>query len=400
MGESILVGVTGGIAAYKTPALVRAFTSAGRDVHVVTTRSATKFVSPLVLATLSGNPVHTSLWAKRNTPSVAHITLADRAAVAVVAPATANILAKLAWGICDDLLTTVLAAVTCPVLLCPSMNVNMFRRPAVQRNLEILKELGYRIAEPETGWLACGWTGPGRMPEPEEIAERTLLLVGPHDLKGERILVTAGPTEEPIDPVRVLTNRSSGKMGVAVARRAAMRGAEVTLVAGPLKVKPPVGVKTVSASTALDMQQKVMDLFPAMDAVVKAAAVSDFRPASLHPHKIKKNEPMFGSIALTQNPDILRGLGEIKRPEQILIGFAAETHDPEANARKKLIEKRLDMLVLNDVSKEGAGFDGDTNIVRFLYPDGREEQTGLLLKEAVADLILDRLKEMRLERTA
>jgi phosphopantothenoylcysteine decarboxylase/phosphopantothenate--cysteine ligase len=399
MSDSILVGVTGGIAAYKTPMLVRALASAGHDVHVVMTRAATKFVSPLVLATLSGNPARTNMWARRGEPSVEHILLADRAAAAVVAPATANVLAKLAWGICDDLLTTTLSAVTCPTLLCPSMNVNMLRNRATQRNLQTLKELGYHILEPENGWLACGWTGPGRMPEPEEIADRALMLLGPHDLRGEAILVTAGPTEEPLDPVRYLTNRSSGRMGAAIARRAAMRGADVTLVAGPLKVKPPAGVRTVRVRTALDMFEKVMELFPKMSAVIKAAAVADFRPATVRDRKIKKCDFEPTALELVENPDILRTLGERKRPGQVLIGFAAETDDVEVNARKKLLDKHVDMLVVNDVRREGAGFDGDTNIVRFLCPDGRDEETGLLSKDAVADLILDRLKRIRNERT-
>ncbi len=394
MSATVLLGITGGIAAYKTPLLVRLLKKADRDVHVVMTQAATQFVTPLTLATLSQNRVHDDMWHERYQPQVDHISLADRADLAVIAPATANTVGKLAAGIADNMLTTVLMAVTCPVLICPSMNVNMYRNPIFRDNLEKLKKLGYRILEPDEGWLACGWEGEGRMPDPEIIVQEIDRMLGPDDLVGERILVTSGPTEEPLDPVRFITNLSSGKMGVAVARRAACRGADVTLVAGPMKVDAPRGVKHVAVRTAQDMHDKVMELAPEMGVVIKAAAVADFRPSVQSGKKLKK-ERIGSSIELVKTPDILLNLGKNKRRDQILVGFAAETSDVLKNGRKKLKEKNLDMLVLNDVSKPGAGFNHDTNIVRLLHRSGEEEQMEIMPKEAVADLILDRVRELR-----
>jgi phosphopantothenoylcysteine decarboxylase/phosphopantothenate--cysteine ligase len=398
MKGSLLLGISGGIAAYKAPLLVRLFVQAEMNVHVVMTRAAGQFVTPMTLATLSGNEVHDDMWADPRKPSVEHISLADKADVAVIAPATANIIGKMAAGIADDMLTTVLLAVTCPVLVCPSMNVNMYRNPVVQANLSKLKDLGYHVMAPDSGYLACGWTGDGRLPEPEAILDETLKLITERDLEGERILVTAGPTEEPLDPVRFLTNRSSGKMGVAVASRAAARGASVTLVAGPLKVLPPAGVRLISVRTAREMRDSVTKIFPDSDVVVKAAAVADFRPSKESSNKTKKQD-MESSISLVKNPDILKGLAKIKRKNQILVGFAAETQDVLKNGRAKLKKKNLDMLVLNDVSKSGAGFDYDTNIVRFLHRSGEEEQMEIMSKEKVADLILDRVIAMRRQVT-
>jgi len=394
MSTTVLLGITGGIAAYKTPSLVRLLVQAGMEVHIIMTRAATHFVTPLTLATLSGNPVHEDMWADRNRPSVEHISLADMPDLAVIAPATANVIGKIAGGIADDLLTTVFMAVTAPILLCPSMNVNMYRNPVVQENIEKLRQLNYHIMEPESGWLACGWEGEGRMPEPESIVSGVLSILSPRDLEGERILVTAGPTEEPLDPVRFLTNRSSGKMGVAVARRAAARGAEVTLVAGPIKIPTPKGVRCIPVRTALEMHARVIEAFPAMDVVIKAAAVADFRPATFNEGKMKKDD-IGTSLRLVKNPDILKILGEKKRKDQILVGFAAETQDVLKNARAKLKRKNVDMLVLNDVGRPGAGFDFDTNIVHLLHRSGSEEKLDLMSKDKVADVILDRVKEMR-----
>jgi phosphopantothenoylcysteine decarboxylase/phosphopantothenate--cysteine ligase len=394
MQDSVLLGISGGIAAYKTPALVRLLVQAEFDVHVVMTQSATKFVTPLTLAALSGNPVFQDMWGDRHRPSVEHISLADRADIAVIAPATANVIGKIASGIADDMLTTVFMAVTRPVVICPSMNTNMFRNPVVQANITKLADMGYHIMDPASGYLACGWTGEGRMPEPEAITERILSLLRPGDLTGLRILVTAGPTEEPLDPVRFLTNRSSGKMGVAVCRRAAARGASVTLVAGPLKVAPPEHVKTFRVRTAQEMHDRVLELFPEVDVIIKAAAVADFRPAVAYDSKIKK-ENMEYSVSLVKNPDILKALGKLKRSDQILVGFAAETKDVLENGRAKLKAKNLDMLVLNDVSMPGAGFDCDTNIVLFLHRSGKEEQLEIMSKETVADCILDRVLDLR-----
>ena len=398
MASRVLLGITGGIAAYKAPWLVRLLVTAGLDVHVVMTKAATQFVTPLTLATVSGNPVYEEMWGDRHRPQVEHISLADRADVAVIAPATANIIGKIASGIADDLLTTIVMALTCPVLICPSMNVNMCRNQVVQGNLTKLKDLGYHVMEPEAGFLACGWIGEGRMPEPEAIVLEINRLLATKDLAGERILVTAGPTEEPLDPVRFITNRSSGKMGVAVARRAVLRGADVTLVAGPLKVEPPPGLTHIPVRTALEMRDRVLERFPDADVVIKAAAVADFRPMQAEDRKIKKGE-VGTSVSLVKNPDILRILGKSKRKDQVLVGFAAETHDALKNGRKKLKDKNLDMLVLNDVSEPGAGFDCDTNIVRFLHSSGKEEQMEMLPKEQVADLILDRVKALRRQAT-
>lgn len=394
MQGSVLLGISGGIAAYKTPALVRLLVQAELDVHVVMTQSATQFVTPLTLATLSGNPVFQDMWGDRHRPSVEHISLADQADIAVLAPATANVIGKIASGIADDLVTTVFMALTCPVVLCPSMNVNMYRNPLVQANISKLAGSGYHVMDPTSGYLACGWSGEGRMPEPETITDRIVTLLNPADLSGLRVLVTAGPTEEPLDPVRFMTNRSSGKMGVAVCRRAVARGASVTLVSGPLKIPPPDRVKTVQVRTALEMHDLVLGLFSEADVVIKAAAVADFRPARVHHSKIKKDK-MASSVRLIKNPDILQALGKVKRNDQILVGFAAETSDIIENGRAKLRAKNLDMLVLNDVSQPGAGFDCDTNVVRLLHRSGKEEQLDIMSKDKVADCILDRVLDIR-----
>ncbi|HMK33466.1 MAG TPA: bifunctional phosphopantothenoylcysteine decarboxylase/phosphopantothenate--cysteine ligase CoaBC [Desulfomonilaceae bacterium] len=393
MCASVLLGISGGIAAYKTPALVRLLVQANVNVNVVMTQAATQFVTPLTLATISGNPVFQDMWGDRHRPSVEHISLADQADLALVAPATANVIGKMAAGIADDMLTTVFMALTCPILLCPSMNVNMYKHPILQSNLQKLAGLGHHILAPESGFLACGWTGEGRMPEPEMIADKVFSLLNPGDLKGLRILVTAGPTEEPLDPVRFLTNRSSGKMGVAICRRASQRGASVILVSGPLKIGVPQGITHVPVRTALEMHDRVLESFPETDIVIKAAAVADFRPAEVQTSKIKKND-VKSPLRLIKNPDILQELGRIKRKDQILVGFAAETQDVLEHARKKLKNKNLDMLVLNDVSRPGAGFDCDTNIVRFLYRSGDEEQLDMMSKDKVADHILDRVLDM------
>lgn len=394
MSSTVLLGITGGIAAYKVPSLVRLLVKAEMKVNVVMTQAATQFVTPLTLATLSGNPVWTDMWGQRNRPSVEHISLADSADIAVIAPATANIIGKIANGIADDLLTTVVMAIKCPLLICPSMNVNMYRNPIVRENIEKLARVGYHVMEPDAGYLACGWTGEGRLPEPEMIFEQILSLMTPRDLQGIRILVTAGPTEEPLDAARVLTNRSSGKMGVAVARRAAHRGASVILVAGPLKVPIPAGVQHIPVRTALEMHERVLAEFPNVDVVIKAAAVADFRPEVAAQGKIKKAD-LGSSLRLIKNPDIIAELGTIKSKDQILVGFAAETDNVLANARAKLEKKNLDMLVLNDVSKPGAGFDHDTNIVSFIHRSGEEEQLDIMPKEKVADHILDRVLKLR-----
>ncbi|MEW6533455.1 MAG: bifunctional phosphopantothenoylcysteine decarboxylase/phosphopantothenate--cysteine ligase CoaBC [Thermodesulfobacteriota bacterium] len=394
MSSRVLLGITGGIAAYKTPWLVRLLVESGMEVHAVMTRAATQFVTPLTLATVSGNRVEHDMWEKPFEPQIEHITLADQADIAVIAPATANIIGKMASGIADDLLTTMFMALKCPALICPSMNVNMFRNPVVQRNLNTLRELGYHVLDPASGYLACGWVGEGRLPEPECIVQEIRNLLAPRDLEGEKVLVTAGPTEEPLDPVRFLTNRSSGKMGVAVAARALARGADVMLVAGPISISVPEGLKHIPVRTAQEMHDRVMEVSNGMSVIVKAAAVADFRPAMESVDKIKKEvaEPY---IPLAPNPDILKALGDKKPHDQILVGFAAETGNTVENGRKKLSSKNLDLLVVNDVTRPGAGFDYDTNIVRFLHRSGLEEEFEIMPKMKVADLILDRVRDLR-----
>ncbi len=394
MSSSILLGITGGISAYKIPLLVRFMVKAGMNVQVVMTRSASKFVTPMTLATLSGNPVYCDMWGERDRPSVEHIFLADAARIAVIAPATANFIGKLAHGIADDMLTTVMMAFNKPVLIYPAMNINMYNNPILKENLERLMSLGYQVMEPEKGDLACGWVGEGRMPEPEAIFLEVKRRLAPRDMDGMRVLVTAGPTEEPLDPVRFLTNRSSGKMGVAIAKRALQRGAKVCLVSGPLKVSVPVGVDHIKVRTALEMMEKVLELFHESDMVFKAAAVADFRPEFTRREKIKKGD-LDPTVNLICNPDILATLGSKKWPDQVLVGFAAETTDPIENARVKLKKKNVDILVLNDVTQPGAGFDCDTNVVRLLFRNGDEEQLSLMSKEDVADQIISRAIETR-----
>lgn len=388
MGKSVLLGVTGGIAAYKIPMLVRLLTTAEMNVNVVMTRNAAHFVTPLTLATLSGNRVHTGMWDSLCDPSVEHIKLADEADIAVIAPATANFLGKMANGIADDLLTTVILAVKCPVIICPSMNANMYENRVVTENLQKLESLGYRLMTPDSGFLACGWSGPGRMPEPEIIFSRVEHTLAPKDLSGLNLLVTAGPTQEPLDPVRYMTNKSSGKMGVALARRAHLRGARVSLVAGPMNAPVPIGVEHFPVKTAAEMMEKVMELAPSCDIVIKAAAVADFCSDNVADSKIKKDD-FDGIIRLKRNPDILKELGAQKRKGQILVGFAAETSDPVENAMSKLASKNLDLIVLNDVTQPGAGFDCDTNIVKLIFRTGRQIGLDLMTKEQVADRILD-----------
>ena len=388
MGNSVLLGVTGGIAAYKIPALVRLLTSAGMDVNVVMTRNSTNFVTPLTLATLSGNRVCLDMWTNPDRPSVEHIELADKADIAVIAPATANFIGKMANGIADDMLSTVILALKSPIIVCPSMNVNMFENVVVQQNINKLGEMGCLVMSPDSGYLACGWTGPGRMPEPEEIFVEIQSALTKKDLSGLRILVTAGPTQEPLDPVRFITNKSSGKMGVSIARRALFRGASVDLVSGPISVEPPRGVNQVKVKTASEMMDRVLELAPYCDIIIKAAAVADFSCENMSDSKIKKDS-FDGILKLRRNPDILKELGQRKRAGQILAGFAAETANAVENAQSKLNSKNLDVIVVNDVTQPGAGFDCDTNIVKLIFKTGRQMDLELMSKEEVADQILN-----------
>ena len=392
-GKTIVFGVTGGIAAYKSVELLRLLTKAGADVHVIMTRSAQEFVAPLTFQTLSRNPVHTELFNLISEQEIGHISLADRADLFVIAPATANVIGKLACGIADDMLTTTVLATKATVLLAPAMNVNMYRNPLYQENEERLRRHGYLIVDPVKGELACGWEGEGKLQAPEVIFEEAVKTLTPPDLAGERLLITAGPTREEIDPVRFVSNHSSGKMGYAIARAAWRRGAQVTLVSGPTCLTAPWGVRTVAVESAAEMLDAVMAGVDESTVVIKAAAVADYRPVTRTGEKIKKQGETL-TLELVRNRDILAELGKMKE-QRILVGFAAETADLLANARKKLAAKNLDLLVANDVNEPGAGFSVDTNIVRLLHRDGSIEEPGLLSKEVVANLILDRVAELR-----
>ncbi len=392
--KTIVLGVSGGIAAYKAVELLRLFVKAGAEVFVVMTKSACEFVTPLTFQTLSGNPVHTELFNLYQEREIGHISLADRADLVVVAPATANIIGKVAGGLADDLLSTTLMATKAPVLFVPAMNVNMYENPLYRANQEKLAGFGYHFLEPVTGYLACGWEGKGKMPEPSAVLEKALRLLSPQDLAGETLLVTAGPTREELDPVRYLSNYSSGKMGYAIARAAYQRGARVILVSGPAALPVPCGVELVKVVSAVQMREAVMDRLAEATVVIKSAAVADYRPAVRCGQKIKKGPAEQLDLALEKNPDILAELGE-RKMTQLLVGFAAETVDLVENARKKLESKNLDLIVANDVSRSDAGFDVDTNAVRLLYRDGSSEELPLLSKSEVAWQLLDRIARLR-----
>lgn len=394
-GKSIVLGVCGGIAAYKSVELLRLLVKAGASVHVIMTKSACEFVTPLTFQTLSGHPVHTELFNLLQEMEIGHIALADRADLFIIVPATANLVGKLASGIADDLLSTTLMATKAPVLIVPAMNVNMYDNPLYQRNEGILRGAGYHLIEPESGYLACGWEGKGKMPAPATILEHVNALLAPKDLLGETVIVTAGPTRESIDPVRYISNHSSGKMGFAIARAAQQRGARVLLVSGPVAIPAPLGVEQVKVTTAEEMRAAVLARLDEATVVIKAAAVADYRPVAVSPVKIKKGNNDSLSLLLTKNPDILAEIGATKGEGRIVIGFAAETTDLLENARKKLLEKNLDMIVANDISEEGAGFDVETNRVRFLLPDGEIEHLPLLEKSDVAERLLDRVLNLR-----
>jgi len=401
-GKEIVLGVTGGIAAYKAAEFVRLLAKAEANIHVVMTRSAQEFVTPLTFQTLSGNPVVSNLFALLEDEKIGHIALADLAGLIVILPATANIIGKIANGIADDFLSTMVMASKAPVLFVPSMNVNMWENRALQRNVQTLLERGYYFVEPGEGELACHWYGKGRLAELDEVVERIEDLLSPKDLKGERILITGGPTQEPIDPVRFITNRSSGKMGYALAKVAKRRGAEVVLVTGPTSLPiPRRDIDVVSVRTADEMREAVLAHMEGCTVVIKAAAVSDYRPKVISLKKLKKADP-YTSLELEKTRDILGEIGR-KKGDRILIGFAAETENLIGNASKKLMEKNLDFIVVNDVTKPGAGFGLDTNQVKILYPSGEVKDLPLMSKEEVSEFILDDvvklLKQKRINKT-
>ena len=394
----VLCAVSGGISAYKVPELARAFVRAGHEVRCALTPASLRFVTPLVLQTVTGHPVRSELFDPTEEGEIDHITLADWAEVVVIAPATAHLLARLAHGLADDLVTTLLLATRAPVLAAPAMNVNMWRHPATQSNVATLRERGIRFVGPESGFLACGWEGEGRMAEPAAIAAEAELLLGPGSLSGECVLVTAGGTREPVDPVRALTNRSSGKMGFAIAAEAARRGATVVLVAGPSAQPTPAGVRRVDVETALEMREAVLAEWTSTRIVVMAAAVADFRPAGPATRKIKKEDLPDGvapSLSLVRNPDILAEISALKREGRVVVGFAAESHDVLEAARRKIVRKGCDLLVANDVSREDAGFESDRNAVAFVWPGGETEELPLLPKPEVASRLWDRIEKRR-----
>jgi phosphopantothenoylcysteine decarboxylase/phosphopantothenate--cysteine ligase len=392
MSKTVGIGITGGIAAYKIADLVSRLRKDDIEVIVMMTQSATRFITPLTFKTLSNREVITDLWQDSREWQVQHIGIAEELDLLVIAPATANMIAKMAHGIADDLISTVVLANTAPVLIAPAMNSNMFQNPVVQDNLKKLSLYGYEILDPDSGVLACGSIGPGRLPEIDIIYQKIKRMLYPkQDLKGKRLMVNAGTTCEDIDPVRFIANRSTGKMGYMIAEEAACRGAEVILVSGKSDLTPPLGVEFVKAWGAQDMCDIMLRYQPSCDIIIGAAAVGDFRAARTADQKIKKMENKSDSLTLelVGTPDILKTLGQAKKPGQIMVGFAAETQDLIDNAKKKLESKNLDFIVANDVTMEGAGFATDTNIVTIIERNGRIRSLPLMNKKEVAASIID-----------
>lgn len=394
-GRKIVLGVTGGIAVYKAVDLVSRLRKQGAEVRVVMTEHAQQFVTQLTFKEISGNAVAVSMWNANQEFNVEHIALAAWADLFLVAPATANIIAKMAHGIADDLLSTTLLAAQRPIIVCPAMNTGMYENPVTKENMEKLERRGVHIMPPGIGLLACGTSGPGRLPEPQEIVAFVSNFFARRngDLTGKKVLVTAAGTREPIDPVRFVGNRSSGKMGYAVAECAAARGADVVLVTGPSALQPPDNVQVIAVETTGEMLDACLKEYEYADIVIKAAAVADYRPREVAAQKIKKQNDDGLTIVMDKNPDILKLLGS-KKKHQVLIGFAAETQNLLDNARGKIIKKNLDMIVANDVTAVGAGFNSDTNIVKFLYPDGSVVSLEQMPKQKVAANILDEAVKM------
>ena len=389
-GKTVVLGVTGGIAAYKACDLVSRLHKKGINIRIIMTEHACEFVQPLTLEVLSGNRVVTDMFNRDFPWEVEHISLAKAADVFAVVPATANILGKYAHGIADDMLSTTLLATRAPVLFAPAMNTNMYEHPAVQENIATLKQRGCLFVEPASGHLACGDTGKGKLADVETIEQAILDALTEKDMEGMHVTVTAGPTREAMDPVRFLSNHSTGKMGYAIARSAKMRGAQVTLITGPVSLAPLDGVRMVPITSACEMREAVMEALPQSDLVIKAAAVGDYRPAQFQDDKIKKHDEDM-SISLVRNPDILAEIGENRRDGQVICGFSMETRDLLENSTKKLKKKNCDVIVANNLKVKGAGFAGDTNVVTLLYRDGTVEPLELMEKDSVADILLERL---------
>ena len=393
-GKTVVLGVTGSIAAYKIASLASMLVKRHADVHVIMTQNATNFINPIAFETLTGHKCLVDTFDRNFEFQVEHVSLAKRADLVMIAPASANVIGKLAHGIADDMLTTTLLACKCPRMISPAMNTAMFENPIVQDNLATLQHYGYEIIQPASGYLACGDTGAGKMPEPETLLcyiERELACA--KDLAGKRILVTAGPTQESIDPVRYITNHSSGKMGYAIARAAMLRGAKVTLVSGPTNLTPPMFLTYVPVVTAKDMYDAVTSRSSEQDIIIKAAAVADYRPAVVYDNKVKKKDGDL-SIALERTDDILAFLGSHKPDGQFLCGFSMETENMLENSRAKLRKKNLDMIAANNVKVKGAGFQGDTNVITLITPDA-EYELPLMSKDAAAHQILDQIQRCR-----
>lgn len=387
-GKTVLLGVSGGIAAYKAAALASALVKQHAAVEVVMTKNATEFVTPLTFEQLTGRRVMVDTFDRNFSHQVEHIALAERTDLVIVAPATANVCAKFAHGLADDMLTTTVLACHCPKLIAPAMNTNMYENPVTQDNLKLLEHYGWEIISPASGRLACGAVGKGKLPEPEVLLDYVMrFLAMPHDLEGKRVLVTAGPTQEALDPVRYLTNHSSGKMGCAIAKMAMLRGADVTLVCGPLSVTPPPFVKTVNVVSAQDMFDAVTALAPKSDLIFKAAAVADYTPAEYNDQKMKKSDSDL-SIPLKRTQDILKYLGEHRTDGQVICGFSMETQNMIENSKRKLQSKNIDMICANNLKTEGAGFGVDTNVITVITKSEVKELP-LQSKESVANAILD-----------
>ena len=393
----VVLGVTGGIAVYKACELLRLLQKRGIDVFVVMTQNACRFVAPLTFETLSGHPVAVDTFDRPQTWEVEHIALAKRADLFLIAPATANIMGKMACGIADDMLSTTVMATRAPVLVAPAMNTGMWENAAVQQNVKTLRARGVEIVAPVSGHLACGDSGAGKLEDVAVIAERACeLLFAKKDMEGLRVMVTAGPSREALDPVRYISNRSSGKMGYAIAQAAQKRGAEVTLLSGPVAIEAPQGVKLVPFTTTQELLDRASELAQEQDLLIQAAAPADYRAKEVAPQKIKKQGGELMTFTLVENPDVAATLGKAKRSGQVFVGFAAETNDVLAHAKDKLARKNLDMIVANDVTRPGAGFDVDTNIVTLITKDG-QEALPMMSKAEVAQRILDRALALRRE---
>ena len=396
-GKTVLLGVTGSIAAYKIAYLASALKKLHAQVHVLMTQNATNFINPITFETLTGNKCLVDTFDRNFQFSVEHVSIAKQADVVMIAPASANVIGKLAHGIADDMLTTTIMACKCKKIVSPAMNTNMYENPIVQDNLAILQHYGYEVIEPASGYLACGDTGAGKMPEPEMLLDYILREIAKEkDLLGRKVLVTAGPTQEAIDPVRYITNHSSGKMGYALAKAAMLRGADVTLVSGPCAIEPPPFVKLVPVVTAKEMFDAVTSVSFEQDIIIKAAAVADYRPANVYEDKVKKHEKQM-SIKLEKTDDILGYLGEHRLPGQLLCGFSMETQNMLGNSRAKLGKKHLDMVAANNLKVAGAGFQGDTNVLTLITQD-EDVSLQLMSKEDAANVILDKILSIQKER--